>query len=74
MLPWRRASKVRPTSKLSKAVQQPRGVEPQLKQLEARIDLKIMGKGWKDPWPDLPMDEVMDDLRGPLALPPKIEP
>ena len=29
------------------------------------------GKGWKDPWADMTMAEVMDDLRGPVALPPK---
>ena len=29
------------------------------------------GKGWTDPWPEKPMDEVMDDLRGPVALPGK---
>jgi len=28
------------------------------------------GKGWKDPWPGLPMDAVIEDLRGPLELPP----
>ena len=29
------------------------------------------GQGWKDPWPDtMNMDEVMDDLRGPVELPP----
>ena len=28
------------------------------------------GQGWKDPWAGLSMDEVMDDLRGPVALPP----
>jgi hypothetical protein len=27
------------------------------------------GKGWKDPWPDMTMDQVMDDLRGPVELP-----
>lgn len=27
------------------------------------------GKGWKDPWPGLTMDEVMDELRGPVELP-----
>lgn len=31
-------------------------------------------KGWKDPWSGLPMDAVMDDLRGPLELPPKMKP
>lgn len=29
------------------------------------------GQGWKDPWPaTMNMDEVMDDLRGPVELPP----
>ena len=29
------------------------------------------GQGWKDPWPEtMAMDEVMDDLRGPVELPP----
>ena len=32
------------------------------------------GKGWKDPWPEMDMDEVMDDLRGPVTLPPGTEP
>lgn len=32
------------------------------------------GKGWKDPWPAMTMDEVMEDLRGPVELPPGIEP
>lgn len=32
------------------------------------------GKGWKDPWPEMAMDEVMDDLRGPVTLPPGTEP
>lgn len=32
------------------------------------------GKGWKDPWPGLPMEGVMEDLRGPLELPPKRKP
>ncbi len=32
------------------------------------------GKGWKDPWPGLAMDEVMDDLRGPVELPPDAAP
>ena len=31
------------------------------------------GKGWKDPWGDTAMDEVMDDLRSPVALPQKSE-
>jgi hypothetical protein len=25
-------------------------------------------KGWKDPWPVLSTDEVMDDLRGPVEM------
>ncbi|MEX1118125.1 MAG: AbrB/MazE/SpoVT family DNA-binding domain-containing protein [Terrimicrobiaceae bacterium] len=29
------------------------------------------GKGWKDPWADLSMDEVMDELRGAAELPAK---
>ncbi len=28
-----------------------------------------VGKEWTDPWPNLSMAEVMDDLRGPVALP-----
>lgn len=29
------------------------------------------GQGWKDPWSaTMNMDEVMDDLRGPVELPP----
>ena len=28
------------------------------------------GQGWKDPWVGLSMDEVMDELRGEVALPP----
>ncbi len=27
-------------------------------------------KGWKDPWPGLATNEVIDDLRGPVDLPP----
>ncbi|MBE2205281.1 MAG: AbrB/MazE/SpoVT family DNA-binding domain-containing protein [Chthoniobacterales bacterium] len=27
------------------------------------------GKGWKDPWPGMTMEEVMEDLRGPVELP-----
>ncbi len=27
------------------------------------------GKGWKDPWPDMTMEQMMDDLRGPVELP-----
>ncbi len=27
--------------------------------------------GWEDPWPGRTMDEVMDDLRGPVELPPQ---
>lgn len=30
--------------------------------------------GWKDPWPGLTMNEVMDDLRGPVELPPDAAP
>ena len=30
-----------------------------------------VGKGWKDPWSDMAMDEVMDDLRSPVSLPQK---
>ena len=26
-------------------------------------------KGWKDPWPGLTRNEVMDDLRGPVEMP-----
>jgi AbrB family looped-hinge helix DNA binding protein len=26
-------------------------------------------KGWKEPWPGLTMNEVMDDLRGPVEMP-----
>jgi AbrB family looped-hinge helix DNA binding protein len=29
------------------------------------------GKGWNDPWANLSMNEVMDELRGPVELPPK---
>ena len=32
------------------------------------------GTGWSDPWPGKPMDEVMDELRGPVSLPPRSEP
>jgi AbrB family looped-hinge helix DNA binding protein len=28
-----------------------------------------VGKEWTDPWPNLSMAEVMNDLRGPVALP-----
>ena len=31
-------------------------------------------KGWKDPWPGSSMDAVMEDLRGPLELPPVRKP
>jgi len=30
---------------------------------------EALGKGWRDPWPGLAMDEVMDELRGPVELP-----
>ena len=29
------------------------------------------GKGWQDPWVGWSMDEVMDELRGPVELPPQ---
>ena len=32
------------------------------------------GKGWNEPWPDMAMDKVMDDLRGPVELPPITQP
>lgn len=33
------------------------------------------GKGWKDPWPaTMTIDEVMDELRGPVELPPMSKP
>jgi AbrB family looped-hinge helix DNA binding protein len=28
------------------------------------------GEGWQDPWDGLRMEEVLDDLRGPVGLPP----
>jgi AbrB family looped-hinge helix DNA binding protein len=28
------------------------------------------GKGWTDPWTGMSADEIMEDLRGPLELPP----
>jgi hypothetical protein len=31
-------------------------------------------EGWQDAWRDLTMNEVMDDLRGPVALPPDTVP
>ena len=31
-------------------------------------------EGWKDPWAGLTMNEVMDELRGPVALPPDMVP
>ena len=31
-------------------------------------------KGWKDPWPGLTTNEVMDDLRGPVEIPPDAAP
>lgn len=27
------------------------------------------GAGWKDPWPGVKTDDVMDELRGPVELP-----
>lgn len=30
------------------------------------------GQGWKDPWPEsMTIEEVMDDLRGPVEHPPE---
>lgn len=29
-----------------------------------------VGKKWRDPWPDLSLTEVLDELRGPVELPP----
>jgi AbrB family looped-hinge helix DNA binding protein len=29
------------------------------------------GQGWKDPWPGQGMEQVMEDLRGEVALPPR---
>ncbi len=31
-------------------------------------------EGWRDPWAGLTMHEVMDELRGPVALPPDMVP
>ena len=31
---------------------------------------EAFSEGWKDPWAGLTMNEVMDELRGPVALPP----
>lgn len=28
------------------------------------------GKGWRDPWPGKSAEEAMDELRGPVDLPP----
>ncbi|MCX6937084.1 MAG: AbrB/MazE/SpoVT family DNA-binding domain-containing protein [Verrucomicrobia bacterium] len=30
---------------------------------------EAFSQGWKDPWPGLTTNEVMDDLRGPVELP-----
>jgi AbrB family looped-hinge helix DNA binding protein len=32
------------------------------------------GQGWKDPWPGQSASEVMEDLRGPLEMPPDAAP
>jgi AbrB family looped-hinge helix DNA binding protein len=29
------------------------------------------GKQWSDPWPELGVDAVLDELRGPVELPPQ---
>jgi AbrB family looped-hinge helix DNA binding protein len=33
-----------------------------------------VGKGWKDPWPGMTMDEVMDELRGSVESTLKVKP
>jgi len=30
------------------------------------------GSQWRDPWQKMGMSEVLDDLRGPVELPPKL--
>lgn len=35
---------------------------------------EAFSEGWRDPWPALTLNEVMDDLRGPVALPPDAAP
>ena len=35
---------------------------------------EAFSEGWQDPWSGLIMNEVMDELRGPVALPPDTVP
>jgi AbrB family looped-hinge helix DNA binding protein len=35
---------------------------------------EAFSQGWQDPWPGLTLNEVMDDLRGAVALPPDAAP
>jgi AbrB family looped-hinge helix DNA binding protein len=29
------------------------------------------GRHWKEPWPEMPTEAVLDELRGPVELPPE---